>query len=104
MIFLEQVQRFGDSRVALIGFPSAGTFGSKLPLLSCMFEEYMACVRQQAMVCKRQMSPTKSKLHFDVEELHQTACKLEIIFYPGFFSGLTNLDGNVQNPFHPKKY
>ena len=44
MIFLEQVQRFGDSRVALIGFPSAGTFGSKLPLLSCMFEESMACV------------------------------------------------------------
>lgn len=34
------------------------------------------------MVCKRQLSPAKS--HSDVEELHQTACKLEIIFHPGF--------------------
>ena len=96
---MSQVQRFGDSRVALIGFPSAGTFGSKLQLLSCMFEEYMACV--EAMVCKLQLSPAKFKLHFDVEELHQAACKLDM-FLRLRFTQAHKLDSKSAQSFPSK--
>lgn len=105
MIFLE-VQRFGDSRVALIGFPSAGTFGSKLPLLS----SFMHVWRVHGM-------RWGNKQWFASDNCHQQNpnCILMLrncIRQPAnwksysilVFLGHSNLNANLQNPFHPKKY